>query len=91
MKKVLLIVLVMCTTIVGHNNVSTTPTMTIFQEESSEILTDSEGGLIPYQSPSYGENHTKVLPKIKRTYKPVKTIQLKPITPTQFEVIIDYD
>ena len=70
-KKIFSVMLILlCTTIVGTSPIKTNPTLTTLKWESSEILTDYEGSL-----PSYTNPLTK-LEYYSREYNTTQTIEI---------------
>jgi|TARA_R100001463_G_scaffold362_2_gene1537 hypothetical protein len=83
--KGLLLSIILGTTVLSKEE--PTPQLIILEWESSEIVNDSEGSQSPKRDPL--NKGQLVFPTIKRNLKESKRYRLRPITPTQFEVLID--
>ena len=78
MKKILVLML-LCTTVVGTSK--TNPTLTTLKWKSSEILSDSEGKRLPNIKPF------KLFPKIKMNYIEDRIFEIRQVDDNSFLVL----
>ncbi len=78
MKKILVLML-LCTTVVGTSK--TNPTLTTLKWKSSEILSDSEGKRLPYIKPF------KLFPKIQMNYIEDRIFEIRQVDDNSFLVL----
>jgi len=83
--KGLLLSIILGTTVLSKED--STPQLIVLEWESSEIVNDSEGSPSPKRDPL--QKGQLVFPPVKLKYVESKRYRLRPITPTQFEVLID--